>query len=534
MYSDKLIIELNFRNRFIDESRQEPFDSRRMYDLLSETILDKRTLEMIEIHDLYKSLDHTMTLVGSARLFHSLNTPSESLELIQAKQEALLELETNDKLKKAVIGYLNDFSKKEKSLFKFLNVNYHPLLSFGPLRKAIDAVKGMLKGVEKIPAPHSGYLESLLRLISNFGESQVSELVQKPTYRTFRGVKTGKEKGAFSPGFRFRAGRLSGGTIGPALPSIIFGLAWITGKMNPALAESMVLFTGAGAVLGILYAFIAKPVFDNETAILPIRNRFINSNRFASAVEAVASLDELISFYNFRQCTQHTTVIPELSNKSRHYFIAEELKNPVLVKSDLDFVANDVHLDGEGVSFITGPNSGGKTTYCKTIVQSQIMGQIGGPVVAEKASMNIAEHIAYQAPAFDSLSDAEGRFGTELRTTRDIFYATTPKSLVILDEIAEGTTVHEKMNLSVAILNGFFAVGNSTLLVTHSYELAEMYQDMEKGQFLQVEFDGEVPTHHMKEGISWESHADRVAKKVGFAPDDIQQHLKEKGYLLYN
>ena len=88
MTSDKLIIELNYRNRFIDERRKEPFDSRRMYELLSGTILDKRTLEMVEIHDLYEALDYTKTLVGSARLFHSLNTPSESLELIQAKQEA--------------------------------------------------------------------------------------------------------------------------------------------------------------------------------------------------------------------------------------------------------------------------------------------------------------------------------------------------------------------------------------------------------------------------------------------------------------
>ena len=49
--SDKLIVELNFRDRIIDERRGRPraFDSRRMFGLLSETVVDKRPLEMVEI-----------------------------------------------------------------------------------------------------------------------------------------------------------------------------------------------------------------------------------------------------------------------------------------------------------------------------------------------------------------------------------------------------------------------------------------------------------------------------------------------------
>ncbi len=34
----------------------------------------------------------------------------------------------------------------------------------------------------------------------------------------------------------------------------------------------------------------------------------------------------------------------------------------------------------------------------------------------------------------------------------------------------------------------------------------------------------------MIEGISRDSHALRVARKIGFSPEDIEQHLQENGY----
>jgi len=143
----------------------------------------------------------------------------------------------------------------------------------------------------------------------------------------------------------------------------------------------------------------------------------------------------------------------------------------------------------------------------------------------------MADRITYQAPSFDTLNDTEGRFGTELKQTRDIFLATTPKSLVVLDEIAEGTTNHEKLLLSEEIMNGFHAIGSNTVMVTHNFELVEKFKQEGKGQYLRAEFDGEVPTHRISAGISTESHAMRVARKIGFAPSDIKKHLEKSGYL---
>ena len=526
--SEKLIVELNYRNKIIDErNRQEPFSSEKMFDLLPATVLDKRTLRMVEIHDLFRAVNHCRTMVGAARLFHSLMNPSQSIELIHAKQDAYCELESNTRLQEAVHDFLDTFAQGERVLFKFLNAHMVPLWPYGDFRGAMRTIRNMVQGAHNLPQPDTVYLDSLFKTIRGLAASPVNALAEGPIFRTLGGVMSRKEKGWFAPGLRFRPGRLSGGSVGPALPPVIAGIGGLFGFINPAVAESIVILTCGGIVVGFLYGGLAKPYIDYESAILPVRQRLYDSNRFASAVEAVAAIDELFSFLEYCRAIPHTTVLPEVTNEPRHYFVAQDLKNPVQCVDDPEFVGNDVTLRDTRVTFITGPNSGGKTTYCKTIVQNQILGQIGAPVVARSAQLNMADRIAYQAPAFDSLNDPEGRFGTELKVTKEIFYSVTPRSLAILDEIAEGTTTHEKMQLSVEIMNGFYAIGNNTLLVTHSYELVENFQKQDKGQYLQVEFAGEAPTHRMVPGISRDSHALRVAKKIGFAPEDIQRHVAE-------
>ncbi|MDD5759491.1 MAG: hypothetical protein PHI06_10455 [Desulfobulbaceae bacterium] len=532
MDSEELITELNFKHVIVDERAQgKEFNIRQMFDLLPATIADKRTLRVVEIHNLFKAIDHTLTMVGSARLFHSLMNPSQSIELVHAKQDSYCELENNERLQGAICEFLADFAKSEADLFKFLNVHTHPLIAYSDYQAAVNAIERMLVATAKLPQPETVYLDSLFKSIASFTGSATRSMLVGPVFRTWHGVKARQEISAFTPAIRFRPSRLGIGSLLPAFPGLIFGAAWLSGLMEPAVAKALCLGTSWFSVVGFIYGGVLKPMVDYDTAILPVRQRLIDSNRFASAIESVAAIDELMSFVGFSRAMPHPTVLPEITNEETHFFVAKNLRNPIIAKDDPNFVATDVNLAGARMTFVTGPNSGGKTTFCKTIVQNQILAQIGSPVVASGAMINMADRITYQAPAFDTLSDSEGRFGTELKVTRDIFYSVTPQSLTILDEIAEGTTTHEKVSFSVDIMNGFYAVGNNTILVTHSFELVESFQAQAKGQYLQVEFLGDEPTHRIIPGISTDSHALRVAQKIGFAPEDIASHLRQNGYV---
>lgn len=530
--SEKLIVELNFKNKIVDERLEDNVVStKKMFNLLPETVVDKRTLDVAEIHDLFKAINHTVTHVGSARLFHSLMNPSENIEVLHAKHDSFWELKDNVKLQSAIQEFLEEFNQGESDLFRLLNAHMRPVFAIDNYRNAVSTIKRMLSSVKKIPRVETVYLDSLIKNIIGFNRSPVKDIIYGDAHRTIRGIMSSVERGLFLPSLRFKARRLSFGSILPSLPGLYFGLAWFFGYMEPVMAKALFLGTAWFAVSGFFYGMLVKPIIDYETAILPIKQRLQESNRFCSAIEGVAAIDELMSFVRSYEDTKHSMVLPEITNEESHFFVAKDLRNPIIAQNDKNFVGNDVNMTRERVHFLTGPNSGGKTTFCKTIVQNQILGQIGAPIFASAAMINMVDKIMYQAPSFDSLADPEGRFGTELKMTRHIFFSVTPKSLVILDEIAEGTTSREKLILSTEIMKGFHALGNNTVLVTHSHELVKHFQEMDLGQYLQVEFDGELPTHKIIPGICEDSQAQRVAKKIGFSPEDIVSYLKKKGYL---
>jgi len=246
-------------------------------------------------------------------------------------------------------------------------------------------------------------------------------------------------------------------------------------------------------------------------------------------IQALGMIDELLSFCEYSKAVGGDMILPHVSSSNRHYFVASKVRNPILAKGNPEYVPNDVNLKEHELTIITGANSGGKTTYCKTIAQIQLLSQIGCYVPAEEAELSIADKILYQAPVFGSILDAEGRFGVELKRTRDIFFKATPRSLVILDELAEATTYEEKMEISYAILNGFSKIGSTTILVTHNHELAGRFHKEGRSQNLQVEFKNRKPTYRLVPGVARKSHAELIAEKVGFSAKDIDSYLKRRG-----
>lgn len=80
-------------------------------------------------------------------------------------------------------------------------------------------------------------------------------------------------------------------------------------------------------------------------------------------------------------------------------------------------------------------------------------------------------------------------------------------------------------------MEGFLKKGNGTILITHNYQLVDDFFQRSIGLPCQVEFQNEEPTFRLISGISRNSHADRVAKKVGFSKSDIENYLKQDGDL---
>ena len=531
-YFEPLIVT-NDKNNFISHRGpgESPGVSLQLYlQLCPLPVIDKESLKMIQVLRLHKAIDHTESATGSAVLLRSLAQPSTDLQYIRSKQEALNEIASNDKLRQSLRDFVHEYSRGENALFKFFNKGLYALFPYRDLRSAKQSAANIIKAMKTIPRAESPYLCALMSYLHAYEGSSVNQMMNGPIYMTFRGLKSKKAVGFFTPKLKFAPHRFTRWMLaGPAvaLAPYVCQYAGFGASISPLLLSIGLAWTGLTA----FYSLLIKPVRDTGRFIEPLREKCVNDHSFSRAIDSIGMIDELLSCHRFAQESVHPTILPKMTDEAHHRFEATGLRNPVLAKKNADFVANKVHMNGARLTFISGPNSGGKTTICKSIVHNQLLAQIGSYVLAERAAINIADRISYQAPTFDGLQDDEGRFGTELGRTRDIFYSTSPKSLVILDELAEGTTYEERLHESFGILCDFHTIGNNTVLVTHNHSLAERFMDEGKGQYLMVEFDGDNPTYRIIPGISRVSHADRVAQKIKFSKADRHQYMKEKGYL---
>ncbi|MGV8151232.1 MAG: MutS-related protein [Candidatus Woesearchaeota archaeon] len=525
------IIELNKKSIIISHITGSFLPDSLIYKL-PETAIDAQTLKLIQVNDLHKAIDYSLSAVGSASIFRSLIQPSTSLELISAKQESLLELNADNTLRQEISDYLTEYSEGEYALFKFLNKGIEISYPYIDFIRATNTCKKISNASRNIKTPKSKYLASLVNDIQSFDGTRTDSLLKGPIYKTFNGMKSKDEVTWYTPRLRFKPTSFTIGTMSPTIAACAYmaGIALGILERNAETVSNAPMLVPA-VMIGPLYCVLLKRKFDYDKVMEPLRNLALSDNKFTFAIESIGKMDELLSYHNFSKESFHKTTLPTISDNDNHFFIAKNMNNPVLAKDDTNFVSNDVNLNGSKVTFITGPNSAGKTTYCKSIIQNQMLAQIGCYVAAEEMYLSIADNINYQAPTFDLLQYEEGRFGFEISRTMEIFFKTTPKSLVVLDELAEGTTYEEKLTHSNYIMRDFNTIGNNTILVTHNHALVELFKDNKIGQYLKGEFDGQNPTHKFIDGISKESHAERVIEKLGFGKAERKKYLAENGYL---
>ena len=506
--------------------------------------LDPKTYDAVEVDALFETINHTQTQVGHLVLYRTLVRPLSDSNVLQQKQEALREIRSNAELRHDLMRYVEKMVPGEKSLYYLLYGEFSGGLStddepkegskklefsgcgYRQYQDGTGFAVDMVEDAQALPRPTSTYLNELLGAISDFGQSHTYALMHGPVYATGGEFKTKQEKPKYLPIPYFRASILK------LIPILIFlaaisGILFFFHNMLPELGASYIGYGILALTVPIIpVILLAMGVADRDSIIYPLRKQFRQSLELAKALEGLGFIDELLSLHRYGKAINGAKVLPEILDHKHHLLNITNAKNPLLVKDDPDFVPNDITLDDAGrVLIITGPNSGGKTAYCKTVAQIQLLGQMGGYIPASTAKLVPVEHIYYQVPDPGRLEAGIGRFGHELKRTREIFFSSTPHSLVILDELSEGTTFEERMTLSEYILMGFHKLGASTLLVTHNHELCERLQQDGVGRYLQVEFVSQGPTHRFIPGISKVSHADRVAAEIGFSKKDIEKHL---------
>lgn len=246
----------------------------------------------------------------------------------------------------------------------------------------------------------------------------------------------------------------------------------------------------------------------------------------------IGQLDVLVNLAEV--AANNNFVRPAVTSDCR--ILIRDGRHPVIENTVLDgFVPNDTEIDCEKNQFllITGPNMVGKSTYMRQTALIVIMAQAGSFVPASYASIGIVDRIFTRVGAFDDLASGQSTFMVEMVELANILNNSTPKSLVLLDEIGRGTSTYDGYSIAKAVVEYIHnknRVGVRSMFATHYHQLTELEGTLKRVKNLHIAVkevgDDLVFLRKIVPGATDRSYGIHVARLAG-VPHEVTSRAKE-------
>lgn len=250
------------------------------------------------------------------------------------------------------------------------------------------------------------------------------------------------------------------------------------------------------------------------------------------AIDFIPKLDVLISF---SVCTtRYGYVRPKVMPEGSRLIDIKGAKHPCISIDNEDFIPNDILMDDScRFQIITGPNMGGKSTYCRTAALHIIMSCIGCFIPAEEATITIVDAIRCRIGAGDRMGSGISTFMAEMLDVSAIIEASTSNTLVIIDELGRGTSTSDGYGIARAVIQHIAGkLKCFSFFATHFHELCSLGEDMEgianRHVAATVGTDLDVTMQYVvRKGPCLNSYGVHIAAMAQF-PDNVVKAARKK------
>jgi DNA mismatch repair ATPase MutS len=164
---------------------------------------------------------------------------------------------------------------------------------------------------------------------------------------------------------------------------------------------------------------------------------------------------------------------PVPSAETRLDLSCTDLRDACLALRTEGVVGNDVDADGKSLIVITGANSGGKSTFLRSVGLAQLMMQAGLFVAACSYRASVCTAVFTHFIREEDASMVSGRLDEELTRMSAIADQISPYCLMLFNESFAATSEREGSEIGRQVVRALLEARVRALFVTHQFDFAD-------------------------------------------------------------
>ena len=206
-------------------------------------------------------------------------------------------------------------------------------------------------------------------------------------------------------------------------------------------------------------------------------NKFISENiiNIDIIINKIANID--IYCCNARNAYEYRYYKPNfLNNKNNSGLIkGNDIRHPIIerINENIKYIGNDIELSNNGI-LLYGINASGKSSLMKTIGLNIIMAQSGMYVPSYEMYYEPYHHIFTRISGADNIYKGLSSFTVEMTELRNILNRCDKYSLVLGDEICNGTESISGISIVASAIDKLIKKSCSFIFATHLHELTDI------------------------------------------------------------
>ena len=246
------------------------------------------------------------------------------------------------------------------------------------------------------------------------------------------------------------------------------------------------------------YSFTLPPRDEaGAQALQDMTSRAVNlvANAAAQSADHVSSyftmlraeLGFYVSCLNLRDqlaARDQPVTFPVPSAWSPAEFCCTDLRDASLALRTGRVVGNDVNADGKPLVIITGANSGGKSTFLRSVGLAQLMMQCGMFVTARSLRASVGQQVFTHFIREEDPTMTSGRLDAELKRMSAIADQIGPRCLMLFNESFAATNEREGSEIGRQVVRALLDAGIRVFFVTHQFDFADSFHRERPGSAL--------------------------------------------------